>query len=281
MKALDLTEVHNYSLGCLLYFDKICRKYNLKYSLAYGSLIGAIRHQGFIPWDDDVDVMMLRTDYQKLEKLFLTGTEKDPVYCFINENSDNQYYYLMGRICDKRTKIKFFDNRKDVDSMGVFIDIYPLDYSLKNSAAELFYRKTYHILNVLIDIANFKDIQGVKSICSKSSFFVLYVMLYYICKLIGSRWLFLISNFTKKIHDMLTFDKNLVIDYWDNNTYKDRCIYNSDMFKNLIDINFENEKIQVISCYDKVLTQIYGNYMKLPPEEDRTTTRHSYIAYTR
>ena len=80
-KRLSLQEIQQVTLGILLEFDKLCRQYHLRYSLAYGTLIGAVRHKGFIPWDDDIDVVMPRGDYEKLLKISLIFLQK--VFYFI------------------------------------------------------------------------------------------------------------------------------------------------------------------------------------------------------
>ena len=107
MRKLSLDEIHDYGLGGLLYFDKICKKYDLRYSLAYGTLIGAIRHKGFIPWDDDIDVVMMRDDFEKLSEIFFRNIEQDEIYSFISEKNNKQYHYTLGRITDKQKSISY------------------------------------------------------------------------------------------------------------------------------------------------------------------------------
>ena len=108
-------------LDILICFDRICRENSLRYSLAYGSLLGAVRHKGFIPWDDDIDVIMPRADYEKLLKLDNIG-ENMKIFHF--RNSD--YFYPFAKMCDIRYKL--FESYRPEKCLGPYIDIFPLDY---------------------------------------------------------------------------------------------------------------------------------------------------------
>lgn len=121
-KELTLDEMKAVELGILKKFDSICKENGLEYSLAYGTMLGAIRHKGFIPWDDDIDVFMKREDYEKLLKLkYDDGDFEIKSYRY-----SKNYYFLYSKMVDKRTYI-CEDWRAEKD-MGLFVDIFPLDY---------------------------------------------------------------------------------------------------------------------------------------------------------
>lgn len=90
-------------LDMLLYVDAICREYNLKYWLAYGTLLGAVRHHGFIPWDDDLDISMDYTDYVKLRRILKNNSEK---YVFQDHSTDPYYYNVYGKVRDRVSHIE-------------------------------------------------------------------------------------------------------------------------------------------------------------------------------
>ena len=92
MHELSLAERKQYALEVLIEVDRICRKHNLSYSLAAGTMIGAVRHKGFIPWDDDIDILMLRQDYEKL-KAILT-TQINPTCRWMSFDTDENYGYF-------------------------------------------------------------------------------------------------------------------------------------------------------------------------------------------
>lgn len=112
-------------LKLLEYFDNLCREHKLRYFIDYGTLLGAVRHQGFIPWDDDIDVVMFRDDYEKLKTIAQDAVS--PPYFFQDAYTDSMVAAL-SKIRDSRTTaIEFPDALPDYNQ-GIFIDIFPLDY---------------------------------------------------------------------------------------------------------------------------------------------------------
>lgn len=111
-------------LKSLKYFDNFCNKHNLLYYAAYGTALGAIRHHGFIPWDDDIDVFMPRKDYEKLLSL-KEEIKKDHYYVF--DPSDQGYYKQFAKMVDMKTSL--WELKEIPFMIGVFIDIFPLDFS--------------------------------------------------------------------------------------------------------------------------------------------------------
>ena len=123
MKKLTFSEYRKITLEVLKEIDKICEENQLYYSLGFGSLIGAIRHQGFIPWDDDIDIVMPREDYNKLEKII---NENEYNINFITLKTNSSTIFSYGKICMKGTKV-IEANYRSVEGYGAFVDVFPID----------------------------------------------------------------------------------------------------------------------------------------------------------
>ena len=115
LREISIEERKRINLDLLSYFDTVCRKNGIKYSLTGGTLLGAVRHKGFIPWDDDVDVFLTRQEYEKLEKL----SPQTDIYKFVSRKTNPEFKYVFGRIMDNRTVIKDAGGMP-VEGNGVF-----------------------------------------------------------------------------------------------------------------------------------------------------------------
>ena len=111
-------------LNLLEYFDQLCREHNLRYFVDYGTLLGAVRHQGFIPWDDDIDIVMLRDDYEKLK--MIAQDEVSSPYFFQNSYTDIMIWAL-AKLRDSRTTAIEYPDFPPEFNQGIFLDIFPLD----------------------------------------------------------------------------------------------------------------------------------------------------------
>ncbi|BDA63674.1 LicD family protein [Actinomyces capricornis] len=124
MGSLSLEEIKKVELDCLRELDRLCAEHGLTYVLAYGTLIGALRHEGFIPWDDDIDVHMPRADYERLYRLYQDGA-LDPRFT-IASYRDRSSIYPFFKLVDTRTRAEetFIDER---NALGLWVDIFPLE----------------------------------------------------------------------------------------------------------------------------------------------------------
>ena len=120
----ELEELHQIETDILTAIDEICRKENIRYYLAGGTLLGAVRHKGFIPWDDDIDIAMPRDDYERFLKVMRKGAH--PYYKILALEYKEDYPYTFAKVVDTRTRLQE-EIGKDLPEMGVFIDIFPLD----------------------------------------------------------------------------------------------------------------------------------------------------------
>lgn len=235
-------EFQKYCLSILKDFDLYCKQYDIKYSLACGTLLGAVRHKGFIPWDDDIDVMFTRPNYDKF------------LHCF-SEHPMNGYT-LIGKLWIKRLTPK--DNPM-LDTEGQCVDLFVLDIVPKN------------LMMQKIKVLLLKMLQGmIKDNLQYQNFSLKYKILSFITHIMG-------MPFTKEMKQILYF--NLM--KWDGGCGgEELSLYNA-MFKYMgvnfpktivldyIELDFENKKFMAISGYDEYLTIGYGDYMVPPPEKER------------
>lgn len=122
MKTIDLCEMQQIELNLLMELDKICKKYALRYYMDGGTLLGAMCYEGFIPWDDDIDIKMPRPDYEKL----LTLQEEFPEHIRLDVPSKEHCEYLMLKLVDDRTVLRE-ENDASVKTTGVYLDVFPMD----------------------------------------------------------------------------------------------------------------------------------------------------------
>ena len=270
-KIEDLDEIKRIEITVLKEIDTLCRKLHLRYYLGYGTLIGAIRHKGFIPWDDDIDILMPRPDYDRLIK-----------YCADNETSfgliaheiDEDCNRLFAKAYAKNTLVYEYDtdNKKISNNYGVWVDIFPLD-GLGDS-----YESSVELLKKEKVLINLYAISLLKKYKKNPQRPWYHEPIRLFC--------YLITRFTspkrliKKIEGLtaeLEFDNciycGVVCGDINYNEVLSRTVYGEG-----INVEFEGERFRAPMGYDEYLTSIYGDYMTLPPVEERVPI-HSFDAY--
>ena len=125
MQKMTNQEMQAVELDVLRVLARICEEQHLDYFLMYGTLLGAARHKGFIPWDDDLDIMMKRADYDKLLKYLMDHESELLPYKLFCKYNNPEYPFMIARFCD--TRYKYVANNEKDCGMGIFVDIYPLD----------------------------------------------------------------------------------------------------------------------------------------------------------
>ena len=260
MKKLDLDEVKKIELDLLIEFDKICKENDLKYSLNAGTLIGAVRHKGFIPWDDDIDVMMPRDDYEKFVRL-KNANDYDVMLPNIN------YLYPFAKMIRKNTLL-IEEGRNE--KIGVFIDIFPIDKYKTENEKEII-KRTKKVINLIqLITCKTKTKKIFRRICRN----VIRTLLRFFYS--KKRILKMINNFNDYLIDM-SKDGNFSCSLsWSENPPKN--MYGVDIFDSIIKLEFEKYDFSVISKYDLLLKSVYGNYMELPPVEARVP-HHDFEAF--
>ena len=244
-------DVKKICLDILIDFDNFCKKENLKYSLAYGTAIGAVRHNGFIPWDDDIDVIMPRKDYEIFKERY-----KNRKYALLSECT-KKYYYPYSKLIDSKYPVKEFARKEE--NMAIWIDIFPIDV-IDNCQWKI------RLLRTL------KHLFWIKGTCKENdSTKVKYKLMRFF------------SNFLS-FKSMNKIYKNVILSQNKKNEkryvcaafpYEEKELFKENIFEEIIECSFENHNFLLIKNYDKYLTQLYGEYMVLPPVE-KQKAHHMY-----
>lgn len=273
-KYLTLEEIQKESLNILTKIDEICRKEGITYYLAYGTLIGAIRHKGIIPWDDDIDIMMPRPDYDRLEAYFVEHKDELFPLEIMGPNTKDDYPYMINRVSNKDFVVET-DNEKSF-GLGVFMDIYPLD-AMGNTLEEAYKlkKKSCALASLCFLSTRERLVKGnTKSVVK----LVAKLPAFCLAKIIGKKTFFSKLN---KLAQTYEYDKANYVGclIW---AADDGCkgVYKKEWLNNRIEHEFEGMKFFIPGDYDSILKQLYGDYMTPPPENDRYG-HHFYKAYRR
>ena len=263
-----LRQLQHCEIDILDEFVRLCKKHELKYWLIAGTLLGAVRHKGFIPWDDDIDVAMPREDYDRFFEI--CKEELDPRYFYQTSETDEHYFLTYAKLRKKDTEVYEERFRDSKFYKGVFIDIFPLDFSPQPGALCHLLFNILAVMNYRGQIDSGEPYAPYKELIGKLGYFILRIfspkkLVQMRRKLLGlSRWL---SN------------KKYVASYSGAyGYYKD--VYKFDLFGWGEEMLFEGKLYSIPSQYEAVLIMEFGeDFMTPPPEEKRQT--HIDIAKSR
>lgn len=261
MREINSEELRIVQLGILQEVADFCDKHEIKYFLAYGTLIGAIRHNGYIPWDDDIDIAMPRPDYERFIRLF---NDNNSYIKVVSMHNDLRYGNSFAKVHDTRTIINETLYRRDI--FGVYIDVFPID-----GVKDKYQIKRIRLVNKFLHTkkANFSQRTLSKKIVN---FFGKIILLPF------------------SVHSILKCIDKMSQQYpYGSTPYAggicdtvvgERAMIDVDVFKDCLQHEFEGRSYCIPIGYDKWLRKIYGDYMQLPPVEKRVS-HHVFIAWWR
>lgn len=246
-------------LQLLCEFDRICRKHGLKYMLFAGTALGAARHKGFIPWDDDIDVAMLRSEYDRFMEL--APQELDTGTYFLQKEFSEHWPMFFSKLRVNNTAcIERYIPKDPLVHQGVYIDIFPIDNLGKKSISQ---RLQFAASKVVI--AKSLDRRGYLTDCKRKKVFM------WLCRLLPLKPMLSITQRRKEN------DSEMVHSFLAAASKYGKNIYPRSWFTELTEMTFEGNRFPVSAHYDEMLTRIYGDYMVMPTEEDRARKVHGEI----
>ncbi len=264
MKEISLAEKRQIMLSIMDEIDAFCTENNLTYFLVGGTLLGAVRHQGFIPWDDDMDIGLPRKDYEKLIKSFQSKSGRTRILDYRNTQG---YFWPSAKAVSDDTVLYELNNRKH--PIGVFVDVFPFDgfVGTKKEIVRLnrrvcFYKKILTLKHLKLDNRRRVEKNAIVTV---------------------GRLLYLIPDklLIKAIHRRAGNETNFVdCDFVCNYTgaWGQREISRAENFYNTVSMPFEGREYRIPVGFDEYLSTIYGDYMTPPPKE-KQITHHVSKAY--
>ena len=251
----ELRKLQLIELEMLKEVDRICRKNSIHYSLDGGTLLGAVRHRGFIPWDDDLDVMFLHDEYEKFYEACKTDLDTSRFF-FQDYRTDPGYRWGYGKMRRLGTEYIKAGQEKLKQKTGICIDIFDFENMPDGEKKrKSFVRKMFCIRKTLYSALGRTN---EKSLIMRAWYSILYcIPSSFVHRLKNS----ITSNYNNKESE------NVLCMMWPVKNFP--YGFPRSLFSNYVDLEFEGMKAMAIQGYDDYLTMKYGEYMKLPPENQR------------
>ncbi|MFD1124541.1 phosphorylcholine transferase LicD [Lentilactobacillus raoultii] len=249
---VDMKQIHGIQLDILRKVARLSAKHHIKYFMTGGSAIGAVRHHGFIPWDDDIDIGLTRHDFEKF--LQVAPTEFESTDYFVEENRLNPAYeYDFAKVMFKGTRILERGREEAKSKNGIFIDVFPFDKMPINKRQQ---RQQKHVLQAILT--------EIRRRFYPDLFPNLPLDAQYTSMTLEQLYDLRFRMMTKYDHHARLPYINLSSPY---EYGKERILPNE--MNRFIKMPFEDMSVPVLAAYDSYLTRLYGDYMKLPPVEKR------------
>ncbi len=262
MKELSTEDLKNVQLQIMDYVDSFCRNNNIQYTIAFGTLLGAVRHGGFIPWDDDIDIQLLRPEYERFIALWDEKKNGHP-YELISIESGNNMGYPFGKVHDPNT-VTYVGNIKRT---GVFIDIFPVDYVVDRDDYLRRSKKIEKLIKKRYACFTWMTVKNSRLPLSKKivPFLRKPIMSY-------ERLAVAISDLAKKVNVRSEYACDMI-----NGRYSKEMMM-ATVYKEFMDIKFEDRIYRSVKDMDTYLTNTYGDW-RTPPPPEKQITHHGFKAF--
>lgn len=257
----DIKELRELQMQILDRIHAFCQEHNLTYFLSSGTLIGAVRHGGYIPWDDDIDIHMPRESYTRFRQLF---NDNNTRYKLIDAYNTDRYYYTFPKVVDTHTSL--IEHGVSGTEIGIYVDIFPVDFVPDNlDERKKVFSKKNRLKRYLIALQ--KNI-----FCTLNPAGILFR--------IWARIRYSRIKLIKEFDRIITrySGGNQICNLTDSGPQIEGC-FNASAISDSIDIKFEDRVYKTMIGYQEYLSLSYGDYMTLPPENQRV--HHDFTAYLR
>lgn len=257
-KKIDVNELKRIQIDILQSVHDFCISHDITYSLAFGTLLGAVRHKGYIPWDDDIDIMMPRKDYEKFVKTF--SSEHYRVYDY---RQDEAYNLPAAKVADTRTLLV---ENINMESIGINIDVFPIDnmFDTKEECdrflQSLIPAKRRFRMKVLRPSK--KNVWWKRIAIQLSKLLVITKSLKELAKGINSQICTLANNQSRYVG---------IPALQDYAPFAMRSVFERNLIEKFVQAPFEDRQFMITAEYDQFLSNVYGDYMTPPPPEKRTS----------
>lgn len=270
MNEIKLDELKILQMNIMSAVHRFCLVNNLRYSLACGSMLGAARHKGYIPWDDDIDIYLLREDYDKMIKIFPDLLEGKYKFCTLER--DRKWGLPFGKVCDMRTIVK--ESVTHDYELGVNIDVFPIDNVPENKDEwekfDVHRRKCFDLYAKRVDLPPLFNFDNGKPFVRNVLATLVKPFLYLVSVHTAAKCFQKVATKYKKSHSTMVFECAQGI--------LQKHPFPKVLFDNRVLMPFEDRKYMCFADYDSYLTNGFGNWQELPPKE-KQVSHHDFKAW--
>lgn len=252
-----MNELQHVQLSILQEMDRVCRKNGIKYFLFSGTLLGAVRHKGFIPWDDDIDVVLLRDEYERF--VSLPPEEFGPNFFRQTNGSDPEYHNIYAKL--RRSDTTYVESYMDDKRInhGVFIDVFPLDGVPERRPLQAVFWWPISVLGYTASLKTFKKE-------AKPHLIFPFIMFKMLSPMSGGA----LMRAYGKLMRMFDLGRTQKVGFMTHPGYPlDHVVYERSWFDSAVELEYEGLPMPAPVEHHKVLTQLFGEYTQLPPEDQR------------
>lgn len=270
LKEMSLEELREIEIALLNHMADFCDEKSIKYFISNGTLLGGVKYGGFIPWDDDIDILLPREEYEKLVSLY-----EDRDYQLMVNEKNKSYLYPFAKLCDVSTILveNGIDNGVE---LGVNIDIIPLDYLGSDYKKAVRLVKINHLLSQLLLLRKKKFKTVLRDNKYSNLKKIKLILSFFVSRFMSSQF------YIDKINKNSLMNKNNVSSEYVASAawpvYEKKEVLHRHYFEDSCKVEFEGKQFSAPIGFNEYLKSLYGDYKQNPPKE-KQVTHHSFVAY--